>query len=129
MAEHNNRCTRQVSSQILVTLAHMRKFLRYGDEKRMVFQEGVSGPFWMTPQDYVSTKSGQCDDPSLKDKTKDKLLGNLKRDVKNISVVKGERVGELQDITREILISVTKILSKERGKVWMVKQKGILQVF
>ena len=45
------------------------------------------------------------------------------------SVVQGERVGELQDITHNyIYISVTKIKIKDRVKGWIGKPQVILQV-
>ena len=71
----------------------------------------------MTPQDHVPTKFSQYDYQSLKDKTKAELLGNLKRSSMDMSVVKGERVCELQGISYESPVSVTNIIRKERMKL------------
>ena len=46
-----------------------------------------------------------------------------------MSLVKGKRVGELRDIARENLISVTNIIRKERVKVWMVNPKLLLRYY
>ena len=43
-------------------------------------------------------------------------------------VVKGNRVGDLQDISHENLISVTEIIRKKRVKSWMGNPKGLIQV-
>ena len=42
--------------------------------------------------------------------------------------MKGERVGDMQDLFCRNFISVTKIISKERVKVYMGKPKGLLKV-
>ena len=52
----------------------------------------------MTPQQHIDKKSSQYYEPLLKDKTKDELLGNIKITGVDMSVVKGERLGELQYI-------------------------------
>ena len=94
----------------------------------MVFQEGGNGQFWVNPQERVATKFINYDDLLLKYKTKSDLLDNLKIFLVDMSVLKGERVGELQDISHEILTSVTNIINKKRVKGWMGKPKGLLQV-
>ena len=43
-------------------------------------------------------------------------------------VLKGERLGEMQNISHANLIYVTNIISKERVKVWMGNPKVLLQV-
>ena len=78
----------------------------------MVFQEGSDVPLWMTPQERVATKFSQYNEPQLKDKTKAYLLGNIKSYGVDISVVKEERVGGMQDISRKKMISVTKRMGK-----------------
>ena len=93
----------------------------------MIFQEGGNGTFWMTPQERVGTKFSHYDDMPLKYNIKDELLGNLESAGVYMTVVKGKRVGELQDIYREKLISVTNIIRKKRVKGWMVKPKEIIQ--
>ena len=55
-------------------------------------------------------------------------MDQVKSDVVDMSVVKGKRVGELNYIAREHLISVTNIINKERVKVWTGKTKGLMQV-
>ena len=79
----------------------------------MVFQEGGNVPFWMKPQYRISMKFRQCDETQLKDNTKAELLGNLNSAGMHISVVRGNRVGYMQDIYHEKYISVTK---KKREK-------------
>ena len=78
----------------------------------MLFQEGRYIPLWTTPQEHVATKFGQYDDMQLKDKTDSELLGNLKRAGVYIYVVKGNRVGDMQDIYCKKMISVTNRISK-----------------
>ena len=72
-----------------------------GDEKIMVFQEGGDVPLWKTTQERVATKFSQYDDTQLKDKKKSELIGNLNSAGVDISVVKGKRVGYMQDISRK----------------------------
>ena len=45
-----------------------------------------------------------------------------------ISLVKGNRVGDIQGISSKTFISATKIISNERVKVYMGTPKGILQM-
>ena len=45
------------------------QMLEVGDEQHMEFQEGGNGPFWMTPQERISTKFSHYYELSLKDKT------------------------------------------------------------
>ena len=85
----------------------------------MLLQDGSDVPLWMTPQERGSNKFSQYDDKSLKDNKKDELIGNIKSTGIYISVVKGKRVGDLQDISRDNYISVTNIISKERMKLLM----------
>ena len=66
----------------------------------------------MTPQEHISTNYSHYDDPPLKYNTKDKLLGNIKCAGVDMSIVKEDSVFEMQDIDRENLISVTKIIRK-----------------
>ena len=54
------------------------------------------------------------------------MLGNIKSAGVDIYLVKGNRVVELQDIDRKKYISVTKIIRKERVKVWMGKTKILM---
>ena len=53
----------------------------------------------MTPQDHVGKCFSQYEDTQLKYKTKVELLGNLKSAGVDIFVLKGKRVGEMQDIS------------------------------
>ena len=82
----------------------------------------------MTPQERVDTNIIQYYEPWLKYKTKDELLSNFKSAGVDISVLKGTRVDELQDIRRKKYLSITKIIRKERVKVYMGNPKGLLQV-
>ena len=75
------------------------QILEVGDEHNVVFQQGSDVPFCMTPQQRVSTKFSHYDELSLKDNTKSDLFGNLKSAGMNMSVVKGDMVGELQNIS------------------------------
>ena len=72
--------------------------IQVGYQQHIIFQEGNDVPLWMTPQELLATKFSQYDEPQLKDKTNAELLGNLKSARVDISVVKGKRAGELQDI-------------------------------
>ena len=74
------------------------KILEVGDEKYMVFQQGGNTPLWMTPQEREATKFCQYDEPKLKYKTKDKLLGNLKSYDVDIYVLKGKRLGQIEEV-------------------------------
>ena len=82
----------------------------------------------MTTQERVAIKSSQHDDSYLKYKIKAELLGKLKSTGVDIFVVKGKRVGELQDTTLKKMISITNIIRMERVKVWMGDSKGLLQI-
>ena len=75
----------------------------------------------MTPQYLTATKFSHHYKLALKDNKKAELIGNLKGSGVNMYVMKGNMVGELQDIHRGKLISVTKTISKERLKGCMVK--------
>ena len=66
----------------------------------------------MTPHEPIATKFSRYDEISLKDNTKADFLGNLEIAVLDMPVVKEKRAGEMQDIFRENLITVTKIISK-----------------
>ena len=52
----------------------------------------------------------------LKNKTQDELISDLKSAGVDISVVKDERLCEMQDISCKIYISVTNLIIKERVK-------------
>ena len=104
------------------------RIIEVGDDQLMIFQESGNVTLCMNPQDHVVKSFGHYDDMPLKDKTKAELPGNTKSDGMDMSVVKGNKIGEMQDIYRGNLISATKIISKEMVKVWMVKSKGLLQV-
>ena len=82
----------------------------------MEFQGGGDVIFWMTPQERADMKFSQYDNPSLKDKTKDESLGNIKTSDVDVSVVKWNMVCELQVISCENSIYVTNITIKERVK-------------
>ena len=88
------------------------KIIEVGDENHMLFQESGDVPFWMTPQDSVAKTFSQYDDLQLKDKTKAELLGNIKSAGVDISVVKGNRLYKIQDISHKNTISVTTIKNK-----------------
>ena len=94
----------------------------------MVFQEGGDVTFWMNQQQRVDTKTSHYDQPQLKDNKNDELFSNIKSAGVDVSVVKEKRVGDMQDILRKNSISVTKIIRKERVKIWMGNPKGLLQV-
>ena len=94
----------------------------------MALQDDGDVPFWITPQERVVTKFSQCYEPQLKDKTEAELIGDIKSAGIDISIVKGNRVGQLQDVSHEKTIYVTKRIMKESVKVWMGKPKWILQV-
>ena len=64
----------------------------------MAFQLGGGVTFWMDPQERIDTPFSHYDELQLKEKTKAELIGNIKSSGVDISVVKGERVGELQNI-------------------------------
>ena len=91
-------------------LGPYEKIIEVGDDHNMVFQGGGNGPSNMTPQERIVTKFSQYDELILKYKTKSYLLGNRKISGVDISVVKGNRVGDLQYFYHEILISVAKII-------------------
>ena len=59
---------------------------------------------WMTPQERISTKFIHYDDLSFKDNIKAELVGNIKISGVDMYVVKGEKVIEMQDISRENVI-------------------------
>ena len=93
-------------------LGPLEQILEVGDNHHMVFQEGGYVPFWVTPQEHIATKLSQYDELQLKENTKAELLGNLKIADMDIYVVKGRRVGKLQDISHKHFISVTRRISK-----------------
>ena len=66
----------------------------------------------MNLQEIVVTKFSQYDDPQLKDKTKDELLGNIKSDSVDISVMKGNMVGDIQVVSYSKMISITMLIRK-----------------
>ena len=72
-----------------------------GDDQNILFQEGGNGPLSMTPQEHVSAEFSKYDEPLLKDKTKYMLIGNIKISVVDKSVVKGKRVGYMQNIAHQ----------------------------
>ena len=55
----------------------------------MVLQEGGDGTLWMNQQESTATNSIQYDYLSLKNKTKDELIGNLKISGVDMYVVRG----------------------------------------
>ena len=55
----------------------------------MVLQEGGDGTLWMNQQESTATNSIQYDYLSLKNKTKDELIGNIKRSGVDMYVVRG----------------------------------------
>ena len=67
----------------------------------MALQDDGDVPFWITPQEHVVTNFSQCYEPQLKDKTEAGLIGNIKSAGIDISILKGKRVGQLQDISHE----------------------------
>ena len=69
-----------------------------GYQQHMLIKQGSDVPFWMNSQEHIAMQFSQYDDPQLKDKTKDELLVNLESAGVDISVMKGKRVGKLQDI-------------------------------
>ena len=77
------------------------KILEVGDDNHMLSQEGSDAPLWMNPQDRVSKKFSQYDEPQFKDKTKSELLGNLRIAGVDISLEKEKREGQLQYIYRK----------------------------
>ena len=82
------------------------------DDQNMVLQEDRNVPFWMTPQERISTKFSQYDNMQLKDKTNDKLLGIIKIAGVDSSVVEENRVGQMQDIDLKNYIYAIKIIRK-----------------
>ena len=99
-------------NQVVGYLVLHEKIIDEGYSRHMLFQEDSDVPFFMAPQERVSTKFSKYDEPQLKDNTKDNFLGNLKSYCVYISVVKGKKVGELQYISRKNPISVTMTISK-----------------
>ena len=55
----------------------------------------------MTTQEHVSAEFSKYDEPLLKDKTKYMLIGNIKISGVDMSVVKGKRVGYMQNISHQ----------------------------
>ena len=94
----------------------------------MKFQEGGDGKLWITPQEHVSTKLSWQDRLLLKYNTKAQLLGNLKNTSSDMYVVKGKRVGDLKDISRENLISVKKENKGGKGEIMDEKSKGTYSI-
>ena len=94
----------------------------------MLLKDSNNVPLCMTSQESVVTKFSQYDEPQLKDKTKAELLGDIKSDCVDISIVKGNRVGEMHYIFHKNPISVTNRIMKEGVKVYMSNSKGRLQV-
>ena len=82
------------------------------DEHNIVFQEGINVLFCMTPQERVATKFSQYDELQLKDNTKSELLGNTKISGVGISLVKEDRVGELQDVAHKKSVFITNRIRK-----------------
>ena len=78
------------------------KILEIGDEQNMVFQEGDDVSLWTTPQKRSAMKFSQYYVPQLTDKKQAELLGYLKSAGVNISILKGNKVGELKDIACKI---------------------------
>ena len=102
--------------------------MNVGYDQNKVFQEGGDEPFWMTLQERVAINSINYDEPSLKYKTKDYLLDYLKTAGLDMSIVKENISGELQDISCQNLTSTTNRIIKESVKVWMGNPKVLLQV-
>ena len=69
----------------------------------MVFQEGGYIPFCITPQETVVTNTSNYYELQLKGKKKAELLSNLKSADVDIYIVKGYRVGDMQDIYHRML--------------------------
>ena len=90
------------------------KILEVGDDNHMLSQEGSDAPLWMNPQDRVSKKFSQYDEPQFKDKTKSELLGNLRIAGVDIYLEKEKRTVSMR--------------RKERVKVYMGKPERLLQV-
>ena len=105
-----------------------KQIIDKGDDQNMAFQEVGNGKLWTIPQERVDTKFSNYFDLQLKDNTKAKLLGDIKNDDVDMSVVKGKMLGDLQDISCENLISITNRTRKEGAKVWMGETRGILKV-
>ena len=84
-------------------LGLQEKIIDVGNVQHMVFQEGGYGPFWVTPQEHIATNYSHYDEPQLKDKKKDELLGNLKSSRMDVYGVKGKRLDNLHDIAYEII--------------------------
>ena len=82
----------------------------------MVLLQGGDLPFWITSQERLDTKFSQYDEMQLKDKKNAELISNIESADVDISVFKGNRVGDLQDIYCKKYISVKKIIRKEREK-------------
>ena len=66
----------------------------------------------MTPEERVATNFSQCDEQQLKEQTKAELLVSLKSPGVDISAVRVNRLGEMQDIACKNSISVTTIIRK-----------------
>ena len=64
----------------------------------MVFLQDGDLPFWMTSQERLDKKFIQYDQMQLKDKEKAELINNIESSDVDIPVLKGNRVGDLQDI-------------------------------
>ena len=82
----------------------------------MVFQESGNVPFCMTSQECIDTNFYLYYEPLLKYKTRIDLFGNLKSTNVYMAVAKGNRVDDMQDISCENSISVTKIIRGGKGK-------------
>ena len=76
----------------------------------MVFREGGNAPLLMTTQKRIATKFSEYDEPLLKYKTRVELLGNLRINGVDMYVVGCKRVGKLQDVFCENLISLINII-------------------
>ena len=110
-------------------LGYHKKILQAGYDQHMVCQECGNVPFWMTPHKRLAMKFGQYDEPQLKDKKNSDLLGDLKSYGMIIFVVKGKRVGELQDFPHKKSISVTNIIRREKVKGWMGNPKEFCRYY
>ena len=116
------------TNQEVVYLGLYEKIIYVWDDHNMVFQEGGNGTLWMNPQEILAANFGDYDDTSLKDNTNAELLGNIKSADVVMYLVKGKRLGDMQDISCENVISITNIIMKEKVKVWTENPEVILQV-
>ena len=90
----------------------------------MVFQEGSDLPVGVTPQESVATKFSHQEELQLKDNTKAEFFGNIKGAGVNISVVKGKKVGKIQETACKKQRSVNKDNNEGKGEIMYGQAKG-----